>query len=285
MISLLSRLLDVPLAFVDVETTGASADFGDRVIEIGIARYEAGQLVATMDELIDPARALSPTITRITGISADMLVGRPRFAAFAPRIRALLDGCVVVGHNVLFDISFLRVEHKRLGCDLAEVVGPRALAIDTLQLARRRFGRGGNGLSMLATRLGVPCTTAHRALADAMTTAGVLARLIEPLGGWGSSLADVFSAAGGGVKISTSAPAERAVLPEALAEALGCGGSVHLKYLDAQNKVSTRLITPLRVARRPDGLTLVAHCAMRNALRHFRLDRIIDIGTGEGSGL
>ncbi|HMO27636.1 MAG TPA: exonuclease domain-containing protein [Tepidisphaeraceae bacterium] len=274
MISLLSRLLDVPLAFVDVETTGASADFGDRVIEIGIARYEAGQLVATMDELIDPARALSPTITRITGISADMLVGRPRFAAFAPRIRALLDGCVVVGHNVLFDISFLRVEHKRLGCDLAEVVGPRALAIDTLQLARRRFGRGGNGLSMLATRLGVPCTTE-----------GVLARLIEPLGGWGSSLADVFSAAGGGVKISTSAPAERAVLPEALAEALGCGGSVHLKYLDAQNKVSTRLITPLRVARRPDGLTLVAHCAMRNALRHFRLDRIIDIGTGEGSGL
>jgi DNA polymerase III epsilon subunit family exonuclease len=277
MISLLSRLFDVPLAFVDVETTGASADYGDRVIEIGIARYEAGQLVATLDALIDPARQVSSTITRITGISNDMLVGRPRFAAFAPRIRELLSGSVVVGHNILFDVSFLRCEHARLGCDLAEIVGPRALAIDTLQLARKRFGKGGNGLSKLAARLGVPCTTAHRALADAMTTAGVLTRMIEPLGGWSIALADVFAASGGGVRISSASPTEQTVLPAVLVDALGSGGSVQLKYLDSQNKVSTRLITPLRVARRPDGLTLVAHCAMRNAMRYFKLDRIIDL--------
>jgi DNA polymerase III epsilon subunit-like protein len=45
-ISLIQKLADTPMAFVDVETTGASADYGDRVIEIGIVRVEGGQRVA-----------------------------------------------------------------------------------------------------------------------------------------------------------------------------------------------------------------------------------------------
>ena len=34
--SLLQPLRDIPLAFLDVETTGASSDFGDRVVELGV---------------------------------------------------------------------------------------------------------------------------------------------------------------------------------------------------------------------------------------------------------
>jgi len=51
--SLLQTLRDTPLAFVDVETTGASADFGHRVIEIGVCRMERGACVAEFEQLID----------------------------------------------------------------------------------------------------------------------------------------------------------------------------------------------------------------------------------------
>ena len=43
MVSLLSKLRDIPLAFVDVETTGASIDYGDRVTEIGIVRIDGNK--------------------------------------------------------------------------------------------------------------------------------------------------------------------------------------------------------------------------------------------------
>ena len=56
--SLLDKLFDIPLAFVDVETTGASTDYGDRVIEIGIVRIERGQRVAEYQQL-KSARRLS----------------------------------------------------------------------------------------------------------------------------------------------------------------------------------------------------------------------------------
>src|SRR4051812_2970087 len=56
--SLIHKLCEIPLAFVDVETTGASAEWGDRVIELGIARYEGGRLVGQYQQLIDPQRRI-----------------------------------------------------------------------------------------------------------------------------------------------------------------------------------------------------------------------------------
>jgi DNA polymerase III epsilon subunit-like protein len=43
--SLIQPLREIPVAFVDVETTGASAAFGHRVIELGIVRMENGRVV------------------------------------------------------------------------------------------------------------------------------------------------------------------------------------------------------------------------------------------------
>src|SRR6185503_20616311 len=75
-ISLIQCLRDTPLAFVDVETTGASADFGHRVIEIGICRVEGGRVVAEYEQLIDPGRRISAGVTALTGISQAMVAGK-----------------------------------------------------------------------------------------------------------------------------------------------------------------------------------------------------------------
>ena len=81
--SLIQPLREIPLAFVDVETTGASADFGHRVIEIGISQA--------------------------------MVEGKPTFQDEFPRMKELMQGAVVVGHNVRFDLGFLYREFRRSG--------------------------------------------------------------------------------------------------------------------------------------------------------------------------
>src|SRR5687768_15224690 len=106
-VSLIHKLRDVPLAFVDVETTGASTDYGDRVIEIGICRVEGGRSVAEYQQLVDPQRRIGPGIVALTGITNEMVTGQPLFSDILPRVIELINGAVVIGHNVRFDLSFL----------------------------------------------------------------------------------------------------------------------------------------------------------------------------------
>src|SRR4051794_41646305 len=108
--SLLQFLRDIPLAFVDTETTGASADFGHRVIELGIVRVEGGRTVAEYQQLIDPQRRVSPGVTALTGISQRMVDGQPTFADQLPRAMELLRGAAGPRHNPRVDPSFLRQE-------------------------------------------------------------------------------------------------------------------------------------------------------------------------------
>ena len=206
-VSLLQALGEIPLAFVDTETTGASAAFGHKVIELGIVRVERGQKVAEYQQLIDPQRPISAGVTALTGISNDMVRGRPTFGQQLPAAMELLRGAVLVGHNFRFDLSFLAKEFRRAGMELTAAL-ENAHVLDTVRLARKRFGRGGNGLQRLAPRLGILPTVAHRALADAQTTHFVFEKTIEPLAGWGTSLADALVAQGGPMGLMPASPRE-----------------------------------------------------------------------------
>src|SRR5215216_646421 len=141
--SLLQPIREIPLAFVDVETTGASADFGHRVIEIGISRVENGQVTAEYERLFDPQRKISAGVTALTGITQAMVTGQPVFTDELPRMLELLQGAIVVGHNVRFDLGFLRKEFRRARRgEMIELLGDVPV-LDTVRIARRRFGRGG----------------------------------------------------------------------------------------------------------------------------------------------
>lgn len=274
---LLNPLRTTPLAFVDVETTGASADFGHRVIELGIARVEAGRIVAEYQQLIDPQRRISPGVTALTGISQSMVEGQPTFAAQLPRALELLQGAIVVGHNVRFDLGFLRKEFRRGGGrEITDVLGADVPVMDTVRIARRRFGRGGNALQTLAPRLGVQPTVAHRALADAVTTVDVFERLMEPVGGWDLCLCDAIQQQGGPMGLLPVTPRE-SLLPLELEEALDQRGAVMMEYLDARQQRTKRVIEPLLLRRSGGELLLVAHCHLRKDRRTFKLDRIVQL--------
>ena len=143
-----------PLVFIDVETTGASTDFGDRVTEIGIVRIEQGQRVAEFQQLVDPQRRISAGVVALTGITQDMVTGQPLFADIRPHVIELMSGAVVLGHNVRFDLSFIEGECRRARSPMHDCLGS-AHVMDTVRIARRRFGRGGNSLQRLAPRLGI----------------------------------------------------------------------------------------------------------------------------------
>ncbi|HEX8339592.1 MAG TPA: exonuclease domain-containing protein [Tepidisphaeraceae bacterium] len=271
---LTAPLSQIPLCVVDIETTGASFDYGDRVVELGIVRLEAGQITATYDKLIDPGRPMSGGAAAITGITRDMLEGQPRFCDVWADACSVLSGSIVVGHNVGFDLSFLAGECRRGGPAICEALGDLPI-LDTVRLARKQFGRGGNGLQRLAARLNLPQRDAHRALADCHTTADLLHVLLAPHGGWDMTLARACELQGGYASLGGLKPSQ-SPLPTEIAEALYDRVPVRISYLDAGNRRTDRAVTPKFVRRVNGNLMLFAHCHLKDDQRCFKVDRILD---------
>src|SRR5262252_8592433 len=100
------RLRSVPFVVVDLETTGGSALF-DRVLEVAAIRVENGVVQDRFECLVEPGMPIPPFVTRITGINQQLVSGKPSFDTLLPDLRRLLDGAVLVAHNVSFDGNFL----------------------------------------------------------------------------------------------------------------------------------------------------------------------------------
>src|SRR3954468_1108643 len=270
--SLLQPLRSLPIAVVDTETTGASAAFGHKIIEIGIVRIENGREVGRYEQLIDPKRRITAGVTAFTGITQAMVEGQPRFADQLDVLIGMLSGAAILGHNIRFDLSFLHAEFRRAKTDMKECLGAIPI-LDTVRIARRRFGRGGNALPLLSRKLGVDPVRSHRALADAITTAAVFEKLLEAHGGYDCVLCDCLAHQGGMIDIARSATAR--LLPLELEEALEANRPVMLEYIDGFGNRTERIVQPLHVRRRGGQLMLIAHCALRNDSRTFKLDRVV----------
>ncbi|MCE5254432.1 MAG: hypothetical protein LLG45_09570 [Actinomycetia bacterium] len=165
-------LADVPFISLDLETTGARAGTS-KITEIGAVRIEGFQVVDHFATLVNPLRPIPPMITRLTGISQEMVAGAPRIENVIPDLVRFLDGAVVVAHNAAFDVGFLNYELGRLkGCRLGDG------AIDTLPLARALApGLPNYRLHTVAEALGAPVVPCHRALADAQAAAYIFLNL------------------------------------------------------------------------------------------------------------
>lgn len=246
-----------------------------------MVRIENGQVAGRYEQLIDPGRPISAGVTALTGISQGMVAGQPRFADQLPSLLALLEGAAILGHNIAFDLSFLGAEFRRCGRSLGEDLG-KSPVLDTVRIARRRFGRGGNSLPILSRRLGVDPQVSHRALADALTTAAVFQKLLEPVGGMGCTICDALMHQGGPIAIDRAGA--NSILPLELEEALENGRSVMMEYVDASGARTFREIVPRHVKRHNGELLLVAHCHLRNDQRTFKLDRIVRLVRMEEGG-
>jgi DNA polymerase III epsilon subunit family exonuclease len=270
---------ELPLAFLDVETTGLDPSRGHRICEIAIVRCLGLRPLLTWSTLVDPGRPLDPGAQAVNGITAEMLRGQPRFAGVAPDIAALLDTVVVVGHNTPFDLGFLHAELARLGADL-----PSFVALDTLRLARALYRARRYGLDALVAALGVAQgIQAHRAAGDALRTHAVFQRIVVDLTQLGAeSLEDYLQAQGGPLFWAPSPapippPPVEGDLPSLIAAALQGHYLLRLRYRDVRGGESDRVVRPIRLIDHQGTLTLEAYCHLRDALRTFHLERILEM--------
>ncbi len=162
--------VEAPLVALDLETTGLDPE-RDTIIEVGAVRFLLdGTILDTFQTLVNPGRNLASRIAQLTGIDNDMLLSAPEWAQVRRDVAAFVGDAPIVGHNVAFDVNFLR----------SHGVYPRGVLLDTFDLATillpglRRYNLG-----FLAQTLGIPLEDAHRALHDAQATAHIFVALIE----------------------------------------------------------------------------------------------------------
>lgn len=263
-------LFEIPLVFLDTETTGLTPRFGDRIVEIALARFRGNAMENFYETLVNPERLISPGAARIHGITNEDVADAPCFREVARQIRAELEDTVIVAHNAPFDLNFVAHEFR-----LARVNAPANLALDTLSLLRRYFRFRSNALSKVADALGIEKETSHRALADVLTTRAVFQYIISELKP--QTLRELLHMQGGPVPWGDAEAREEIPLPPALEEALRSRRKLFLCYVDEFGSRSERWVSPVDVSMKKEYIYLRAFCHLRDAERSFRLDRVVEM--------
>ncbi len=172
------RLAELTCTVFDTETTGLEPSAGDRIIQIGAVRIDAGKLRRndSFEQLVDPERALPEAGIAIHGIRPEMLRGQPTIGAVLPAFRAYAADSVLVAHNAAFDLRFLQLAEETSGVRFDMPV------LDTLLLSVVLHPRqDSHSLESIAERLGVPVLGRHTAMGDAIVTAEVFLKMIPLL--------------------------------------------------------------------------------------------------------
>ena len=164
--------------FLDTETTGLSADSGDRIVEIGCVELFNRRLTGNnLHFYLNSGRDSHEEAFKVHGISSEFLKDKPKFEAVADDLLSYLKGAEVIIHNAPFDLGFLNMELALIGRPaLHQFV---ASVTDTLQMAKELFPGKRNSLDALCARLGVDNSgrTLHGALLDAELLADVYINL------------------------------------------------------------------------------------------------------------
>jgi DNA polymerase-3 subunit epsilon len=161
---------ELPIALVDVETTGRDASV-DRVVEVGIAVARGGQVVERRNWLVNPGRPIPKEASDVHKITDEDVKDAPPFEAVAGEILAALAGCVPAAYNAAFDKAFLIGEMARAGQAMRRDVE----WLDPLVWAREiQQGERSRALGEVAARLGIALENAHRASDDAEAALRVL---------------------------------------------------------------------------------------------------------------
>jgi DNA polymerase-3 subunit epsilon len=195
---------------LDTETTGLDPATGDRIVELGavelLNHMPTGK---SFHRYINPQREVPAEAVEVHGLTTAFLADKPVFAAIAAEFAAFLGDARLIIHNAAFDMKFLNAEL----CWAGHGSLPWARAVDTLELARRRFPGAQNSLDALCRRFGVDNTgrEKHGALLDSELLAEVY---LELIGGRQPDLILTVVTSGGAAKaIWTPPPRPRPLVP------------------------------------------------------------------------
>ncbi|MEM9575626.1 MAG: DNA polymerase III subunit epsilon [Pseudomonadota bacterium] len=162
---------------LDTETTGFDPETGDRIVEIGavelMGHVPTGK---TYHQYINPERSMPEEAFEVHGLGDEFLRDKPKFAEIGQAFLDFIRDAKLVIHNAAFDMKFLNAELKWMG--LPQL--PYDQAIDTLEIARKRFPGSPASLDALCRRFNIDnsARTLHGALLDSEILAEVYLELI-----------------------------------------------------------------------------------------------------------
>src|SRR5919202_248465 len=157
---------------LDLEFTGLNPQH-DSILEVGAVKFRGDQVLDTWSCLINPGRALSQKVERLTGITPQDIERAPSFHSLLPSLTRFIGDYPIVGHTIGMDLAFL----QRHGLTL---VNP---ALDTFELACILMPYASRySLARLAQELGIEFPAQHRALEDARTTFKLFVALLDRAG-------------------------------------------------------------------------------------------------------
>ncbi|MEM6261503.1 MAG: exonuclease domain-containing protein [Bacteroidota bacterium] len=163
-------------AIIDVETTGMNAR-RDRITEVAVQLLREGEPIEHFTSLVNPGVAIPANITRITGITTEMVAEAPPFYEVARRLVEITEGAIFVAHNVRFDYSFIQQEFKRLGYNFTR----RQLC--TVKLTKKIFpGLPSYSLRNLCREFEIVNEASHRAWGDVAATTELFQILLNENG-------------------------------------------------------------------------------------------------------
>lgn len=145
---------------IDLETTGLSFTF-DKIIEIGILKVRNNEIIDKYSQLINPGFKIPSYITELTGITNEMLEGKPNISDVINDVMNFIEDDIIIGHYTSFDLNFIKAA---LNDELKNKY------IDTLQFSRKLYpALKHHRLSDMVTLLNLT-NNEHRALSDCVST-------------------------------------------------------------------------------------------------------------------
>ena len=174
-------LSEATFVVLDLETTGGSAA-ACAITEVGALKFRGGECLGTFQTLVNPGVPIPPDIVYLTGITEAMVAPAPPIESVLPAFAEFIGDAIVVGHNVRFDLGFLRANLARRGYPPLT-----NRFVDTYALARRlvRDEVPNCKLSTLARHFRTAADPCHRALDDVRATAEVFHHFLERVGTMG----------------------------------------------------------------------------------------------------
>lgn len=167
-------LKELPFVILDLETTGFKPTSAG-ITEVAIISIENGN-EETFETLVNPELPIPAEITKITGITDEMVADKPKIHEIMPVIDELFKGSIFVAHNVPFDWSFLDFAFR---LHLKQSLKMPSLC--TLRLARKFLNLRSNKLAIVAEHYGISLTNAHRAMNDTVAVRDVLFQMFDTL--------------------------------------------------------------------------------------------------------
>ncbi len=166
---------DDEMVVFDLETTGLS-NRTCKIIEIGAVRIKGGEILDRMDIFVDPECPISEEITALTSITDEMVKGAPKEREALEQFFAFVGDRMLIAHNALFDVGFIRVAAERQGMPFGNSY------LDTVGLSKFVNPELKNHkLDTIAKYYKLADFHHHRASDDAETLAEIVFQMIDRL--------------------------------------------------------------------------------------------------------